>query len=256
MNKFDKYKRSINNLGLLNFLKYCYHQKFKLPRKGCFELCSPYADGPLVCRAKTSDIDVFKHIFVLREYDLLDDLDNVQLVVDCGANAGFSTAYFLHRYRSATVVAIEPDPDNFRALKRNASGHGNRTKMICAGVWSRSVDLKLCTDEYGDGREWARSVRETHNKEVADVNAIDIGTVLKESGFERISLLKIDIEGSEIAVFSENYESWLPKVDCLTIELHGKECERVFKKALSEFDFDIVEHGGLTICKSRTLKTS
>jgi hypothetical protein len=45
------------------------------------------------------------------------------------------------------------------------------------------------------------------------MTATDIGTLLDRSGEQRISVLKVDIEGAERVVFVKNYESWLPKVD-------------------------------------------
>ena len=60
-----KYLRRINNLGFFNFVRYMAHKKTGLPRSGEFELHSSLATVPLVCRGGSSDIDVFKHIFVL-----------------------------------------------------------------------------------------------------------------------------------------------------------------------------------------------
>jgi FkbM family methyltransferase len=40
-------------------------------------------------------------------------------VVDAGANIGTSTVEFIRRYGAARVVAIEPDPENFKLLRLN-----------------------------------------------------------------------------------------------------------------------------------------
>lgn len=60
-----------------------------------FTLWTRCARYPLRCRANTSDIDVFYGVFVLREYACLDDVEDATLIVDCGANVGYSAAYFL-----------------------------------------------------------------------------------------------------------------------------------------------------------------
>jgi hypothetical protein len=52
------------------------------------------ASYPLVYRANTSDRRVFGQIFMGNEYVDVSDLTNVGLVIDCGANAGFSTLTF------------------------------------------------------------------------------------------------------------------------------------------------------------------
>jgi hypothetical protein len=83
------------------------------------------------------------------------------------------------------------------------------------------------------------------------MQAIDIGGLLRDSGYARISVLKIDIEGGEAAVFSANYQVWLHKVDNLMIELHGPECEAIFLRAIGGLDFELSRCDELTVCKRR-----
>src|SRR5262249_54939154 len=69
---------------------------------------------PLLFRSNSSDISVFSQIFVQMEYaSLINQMKgNVGLVVDLGANVGFSSAYFLSAFPDAHVIAVEPDPQN------------------------------------------------------------------------------------------------------------------------------------------------
>lgn len=255
MSKIQKYARSIRNLGALAFARYWWHQKTKLPKSGVFDLKSCCADYALRCRAGTSDIDVFKHIFVLREYEPFDDLVDPGLIIDCGANVGMSTAYFLSRFPGAKVLAVEPDPANYQQLLHNISPYGDRARSFQAGVWSRSVGLKFVENTQGDGRAWAVSVAEAGPDEQADLDAVSIEELLRASGQDRISLLKIDIEGSELALFSEGGERWLDKVDHLVIELHGQACEEVFYNAIEPYGFEVQANGGVVICRSRRSTT-
>jgi FkbM family methyltransferase len=243
----NKYLKRINNLGFKNFFKYLIHKKTNYPKKGEFILKSKFAAHPLICRGGSSDIDVFKHIYTLHEYECFDGIEDPALIIDCGANAGFSTSYFLTRFQKAQVIAVEPDLENFKMLSKNIAAYGLRGKAIQAGIWSKTCGLRFSEIPFGDGREWARSVCETKKDEASVVDAIDIGSLLEESGFDRISLLKIDIEGSELAVFSENYSSWLDKVDHLVIELHGDACTRTYHNAVDQFGFVSQTTEGLTI---------
>ena len=68
---------------------------------------SRYAAFPLVCRRGTSDLEVFGQIFSHREYRCLDSVRDAGLIIDCGANVGFSSAYFLTRYPTAEVIAVD-----------------------------------------------------------------------------------------------------------------------------------------------------
>ena len=252
MSKLQKYARSIENLGAGSFARYWWHQKSKLPRTGVFDLTSRYAQYPLQCRARTSDIDVFKHIYVLREYAFLDEMENPGLIIDCGANVGMSTSYFLGRCPEARVIAIEPDPGNYQQLMHNTANYSDRVTGIQAGVWSKQAGLKFVDAPFGDGRAWAICVEEALPGEPVDINAVSIPQILAdEPADQRISLWKIDIEGAELSLFSENAEEWLGRVDNLVIELHGPECEKVFYDAIKPFDFEVIPSGGVVICKAK-----
>src|ERR1035438_1153468 len=91
---------------------------------------------PLCIRHDSSDLDVFNQIFVQQEYAPLYAMTAVRLVIDCGANVGYSSACFLSQYPNCHVVAVEPDPDNFAMLRRNLLAYGSRVTLVQAGVWS------------------------------------------------------------------------------------------------------------------------
>jgi FkbM family methyltransferase len=249
---FKKYRNRIRQLGFPSFVKYFWHQKTGLPGRDHFKLTSRKSRYPLVCRARTTDIDVFKHIYVVGEYDCLETLQDPQLIIDCGANAGFSTSYFLNRFPDVAVIAIEPDPGNFGMLLRNTAPFGDRSQCHQAGIWDKSCGLILCDSPQGDGREWARTVREAGAGEIPDVKALGIRELLDLSGKPRISLLKIDIEGSELPLFSGDCSSWLPYVDHIIIELHGPECTRKYLETVGAAGFTSVVVGGLTWSSNTT----
>jgi FkbM family methyltransferase len=214
---------------------------------------------PLSARTHSTDFIVFGQTFVSEPYACLDDLTNVELIVDCGANVGFVSAFLLSQFPTASLVAIEPDPDTFQILQRNLTPYGSRARAELAGVWSHNADLRIEERPYRGGGAWARQVRECAPGEAPSLHAIDIPTVLTRSGRERISLLKIDIEGAECVLFSApNLASWLPLVDCLAIELHDDThfggCTEVFRRAIADEPFTITQVGELTVCR-RTTRT-
>jgi FkbM family methyltransferase len=222
-----------------------------------YYLISKDAQFPLRCRANTSDADVFTQIFIDREYACLNDLANVDLIVDCGANVGYSSAYFLTRFPKCQVICVEPDLSNFNLLKENLAPYKERVKLIRSGIWSHATGLKILETPYRDGREWSAQVRECQPGEVAQMQAIDISTILKESGFDKISILKMDIEGAETVVFTSNYESWLSLVDNMAIELHddtsfGPASDLVMNAISAHKSFDVSIVGELTVFKTST----
>jgi FkbM family methyltransferase len=214
-------------------------------------LFSKYSNVGLVYRAGASDLDAFRQIFVDREYRCLDDIADAGLVVDCGANVGYSSAYFLSRFPRCRVIAVEPDAANFEVLQNNLHRFGGRVTALKAGVWPRRTGLRFSEEKFRDGREWSHTVREARPGESSDLDGIDIGSLLRTSGFERISILKIDVEGAERHIFAENYEDWLGKVDVMIVELHGPECADVFHRAIGPFAFELSTCDELTVARRR-----
>lgn len=209
---------------------------------------------PLLCRYGTSDRDVFRQVFVERGYSCVPGGPGgcaPRFIIDCGANVGYTSVYFLERFPNSWVLAVEPDPENFLMLCRNLARHGERAQALCAAVWSRKASLVAVRGRYGDGREWATQVRESDEGEEADVRAFGVEDLLDRSGFGQMDLLKVDIEGAEVEVFGENYQGWIGKVGAFIIELHDERCREAFFSALkvdgSAFRF--FESGELTVAE-------
>lgn len=248
--RLDLYTKSLRNLGIINTLalRAAHRRMRSLPKGEPVALRAPDV-GTVFCRAHTSDLGVFRQIFIEREYRCLDDVREPRLIMDCGANVGYASAYFLARYPRAHVIAVEPDAGNFAALRRNLQRHSSRSTLIQSGVWSTQTGLVISEDKFADGREWSYTVRPNRPGEAATMQAVDIGGLLDRSGFERISILKIDIEGSEREVFRTNFSHWLGRVDHLVIELHGPDCEAALLQALEGLPVELSHCDELTVCR-------
>lgn len=246
--RWRHYSLLVTTLGLWQFLFYKLQQlRLRVrPTKVPVSLFSKLVKSRLKYRPGTSDHAVFFQVFVHREYGCLDGMPDVNLIIDCGANVGYTSVYLLNRFPKALVVAVEPDPDTFAILEANLAPYAGRYRAIRSAIWSHAAGLVFSGNQ--PGAEWTHSVRPANDSEPSEITAIDIGTLLKESGAERISILKIDIEGAESAVFSSNYENWIKRVDNLVIELHSDKCQSIFKTAIAAEKFAISECGELTVC--------
>jgi FkbM family methyltransferase len=146
------------------------------------------------------------------------------------------------------MIAIEPDPGNFKALEANLLPFKRQVRLLNAGVWTTPCGLLISDSPSGDGLEWSRVVRPCEAGEAVQIRGVTLEKVLKESGFKRISILKVDIEGAEEEIFARNYESWLSKTDNLAIELHGSKAYEIVHKAISPLRPRITHHAELTFC--------
>jgi len=157
------------------------------------------------------------------------------LVIDAGANIGISSLYFAHRYPAAKVYAIEPEARNFDLLTLNCKDVRSIIPWRAA-VWNRLVPLSL-TDPAAES--WAFSVVETFGPS-GTIQSVTIPDILAHAKCDEIDLLKLDIEGAELELFSQDWDEWLPKVKTLVIELHDRfvpGCSTAFYKAITSRPF-------------------
>jgi FkbM family methyltransferase len=210
------------------------------------------SDTKLYLRTDSSDYQVFRQIFVEKEYAPLDDAQMVTTIVDCGANVGYSSLYFLNRFPQARVIAIEPDPSNAKLCEQNLKHFGNRATIIRGAIWPHKARLAVIRGEYGDGEAWATQVRPVTalSESVLAVEGVEMADILRMIDGSAIDILKIDIERSEVALFGSHTEPWLEQVRNIAIELHDEECRQAFHNALNGYSFRLQSSGELTIAKN------
>lgn len=207
----------------------------------------PNSSLRVLVRLGTSDIEVFNSTFRSEEYGIeLPSLPDV--IVDAGAYTGLSAVYFALRYPDAKVIALEPSDANFEVLERNVRGFKN-VLPVRAALWPASGDLELIDPGYG---AWAYRVEATGgagdqaargavSRRNHEVRAITVRDVLASFGLDRIGLLKVDVEGSELEIFADS-GSWIDKVDAIFAELHDRfkpGCTRAFIKAVDGFPIEV-----------------
>jgi FkbM family methyltransferase len=212
------------------------------------------ANACILIRGNSSDADVFRQIFIDKEYSCLLDMQHVSLMIDAGANVGYSSLYFLDNFPNCKIIAIEPDPTNFAALEQNLAPYSDRVTLYNCGVWSQSGQLVIDNSTYRDGREWTRQVRECAPDEQGDFKAITIAEILRQTLPQCFSFLKMDIEGAEAVIFGDkSCQDWLADIDAIAIELHDDtsfgNATNLFYTAIEAQNFLISHSGELTICR-------
>jgi FkbM family methyltransferase len=256
MSRLQRIKTAFQALGVRGAVPYLFAERFgppagirKVPVPRIYRLHPMDTKYPVYCRAGSSDKHAFSHVFFEQEYRFLKDSGSPKVIVDCGANVGYSAAYFLSQFPEAHVISIEPDDRNVQLLRLNTAPYAGRSTVLHSAIWSHQARLNVCKGEYRDGLEWSTQVRECCNGEQGDLDAIDIGTLFGRFGFDHIDVLKMDIEGSERVVFTRNYESWVDRVGCFLIELHDEGCRDVFFQAIGREKHEIFHSGELTVAR-------
>lgn len=241
------------NLGAMSAVHYIV-QRLRvtagLIKSPVFTLRSKRARHALSCRSSYRGLLAFDRVFVHRRYAGLDDLDVDGLIVDCGAGAGYASAAFLTQFPSAQILALEPDADALSLLETNMASYGARCRIERVAVWPESAGLVFEETARGPARRWSRHLRLANGEEASTITGKDLGSVLRESGFERIALLRINIAGTESALFAADCRAWLAKVDNLVVELHGPDARTTALDALSSGNFTVTEQDNVVFARA------
>lgn len=215
--------------------------------KEAFEVLvsTPSVPAPLHLRVRSTDISTFSEVILRSEYDWKFPKEP-RFIIDAGANIGLSAVFFAHKYPSATVVAVEPEPRNFEVLKKNTAPYPNIIP-VQAALWGGNLDLSITDPGYG---EWGFRTLEVsaNNRGLCKVAGVTIDKLMSELGIEYVDVLKIDIEGAEKEVL-ETCSPWIGSVGTIVIELHDRfrpGCTETFEKATTDFEFR-AQRGELTI---------
>jgi FkbM family methyltransferase len=211
--------------------------QFNYPKTFCY---------PIFLRRGASDFPVFESVLVQHCYDI-NYGSSPEIIFDCGANIGLTTVFYANRFPEAKIIAVEPEAANFELLEKNTASYPN-VHLYQAGLWNKVTGLKIEDRRYG---EWGFMVSEVPEGTPGAVKAITIPELMRQQQCETIDILKIDIEGSEKELFASGYETWLPKVKTLVIELHDRMREGAslsFFRALTKYNFSLEIKGENLVC--------
>jgi FkbM family methyltransferase len=134
------------------------------------------------------------------------------VIVDLGGNIGLTSMWLHNRYKPRKIVVLEPSSDNARIARENLSAL-NDVVVIEAAVGS--------TDGYAHFAAAEESNKGAVSFDKAgSVRVMSMNTLIKEVEINGpIDLLKVDIEGGEAELFSQNLE-WLDSVEHIITEFH------------------------------------
>lgn len=215
--KISILKLHFDKMGIIRLLQYLI-QRICVKKNCLMKINLLGYRYPIFLRNVNSDIQIFTQIFLRDELKI--DLSNTpQNIIDGGANIGLASVYLKNRYPSSIIVAVEPDPTNFKMLLKNTAFYKNIFCHNC-GIWNKNTSLKIINKNAGNE---SFIVAEVSCNEIIDgfINAITINEIIKSNNLIKIHLLKLDIEGSERNVFESNFSEWLSITDNILVEIHN-----------------------------------
>lgn len=183
-------------------------------------------------------------------------LEEGATVVDVGANIGLFSLFVLSHCEGARVFAYEPSPVVFELLRANGQVHGpGQIETFNLGVADRaktatftfyeksSVFSGFYPDQKEDDHAIRAVVRNILNNEIRETGAsvenyvqelseqrlqsrtcscelVSVADIIRANRLERIHLLKIDAEKSELDILKGIRDEDWPIIDQIVIEIH------------------------------------
>ena len=124
---------------------------------------------------------------------LLSMLNDRSVVYDIGGNIGYHCRAFASK--AEHVYSFEPNPDNYHLLKLNTNDVSNVTTFPCA-VGHEFATCKISTYDLSELSNYG-AVVSGHDFEGVETVLVPIDAM----GLPKPDLIKIDVEGAELAVF-------------------------------------------------------
>ena len=215
-------------------------------------------DGSAVAHLNKNETDyIYNELFVLQAYMrhgiAIEDGDRI---VDAGANIGMFTVFANRLARNLKVLSFEPNPAAFACLRVNAEAWGEDVKCFSFGLSCDNTAAEMMVFErmsllsgFRADPETERDVVRTYavnqqsGSEVTEPFSSDIGDILEhhfqskshsaqlktlssviaEEDLDRIDLLKINVEKSELDVLNGIASADWRKIRQLAIEVDRNE---------------------------------
>lgn len=207
--------------------------------------------GNLTMRPRSADAAVVSQVFSWMQYDIsqFPQYRRVSqayrkilargrhpLILDLGANNGVSARWFVREYPEASVVAVEPDPENARMCRLNTAGYP--VDVVTAAIGGQPGHVALDNADKS-------SISYTTTRSVAGgVPVVTVGQLLADRPDHELFMVKIDIEGFEDDLFASGTD-WVQQAQVIMIEPHDwkfpdRDTSRHLQKTMGHLPFQLL----------------
>lgn len=172
-------------------------------------------------RPDTDDLRIVKSNFVKKNYtrDFV-PITKDSIVVDVGAHIGsFSIMAAKSAYK---VLAFEPEPNNYRMLKKNMErNHLKNMSIFEMAVSGISGYQDIYTYQGGSSADYSLYKRGITNIKTGRIPTISVEDIIRREDLPRIDFLKLDCEGAEHDILRNISFETAAKILGIAMETHS-----------------------------------
>ncbi|MBD1920405.1 FkbM family methyltransferase [Microcoleus sp. FACHB-831] len=196
------------------------------------------------------------------QLNLLDRILNPDMIfLDVGANHGEFTVFAAKRLTEGHVIAFEPVSIFFEKLERNVKQNGfNNVTLINQGLGDSDTHITIYSrdERFEDGtkNEGLHSIYITKScsRAFETIKIICLDDFIKSHQIPKVDVIKLDIEGAELAALRGAKETITRFRPIILIEVNEETCQaagyppRALLDYLSEigYRFDLIIRNGIT----------
>lgn len=177
-----------------------------------------FADFPVFCPSLTEPL------VTIKQYEDFAELKPGSVVMDLGAYSGLTSICFSKLVGAqGRVIALEPDPESFKAASRNIEQHrhvnglDNIVLMQKAAAGTAGVLQFSAEGTLGSA---AISIVGADRGTTIDVDCVSLSDIARMNGLQRLDFLKMDIEGAEEGVIAAAREFFMQFRPRIIVEPH------------------------------------
>lgn len=190
-------------------------------------------DGVFFCGKDIRDVVRPATFFESDVREFIVGLKRDSVFVDVGSNIGKYTIMMGRRLNKGVVVSIEPEPRNFKILKRNVELNGlSNVFLVNEACFHEEKRIKF----YVEGGH--SSIYKESDKWIF-VKARKLDDILEELGVERVDLIKIDVEGAEADVLKGARKTLKNNHPKIVFEAWNDDYLKKIKTVLKPFNYKI-----------------
>jgi FkbM family methyltransferase len=205
----------------------------------------------------------YNEFFVEKIYNKCLEGKTYDTVIDVGANIGLWSEYIKNIANVNTTYVVEPNKNALIVLQNS---FGDDDNVIIVDNAMSHIDGKLEFFINNENSTISSMMEEHRNcgagslNTVCLVDSVRFDTFMKQHSIDKVSLLKVDIEGAEYDLFYSLEKDDFDKIDSMLIEYHlgqNKTVESDVNKLtdyIESFGFicevnTIYNHGGFIFCE-------
>lgn len=151
------------------------------------------------------------------------DLKNDSVILDLGSSIGIFTAYALEQNPALKSICVEMNY-KFHKVCSDTFAHNHNVIPINAAIYKESNSNQTIYSKKDDLYDLGTTIIENLYGKVdmhtESINTISVDDIIKIYNLDRISLMKVDIEGYEYELIENLSNETLSKIDKIFLEFH------------------------------------